>query len=207
MFDVTHPLLFASTLPHGLTDMWSVQPPLLFPYLSLLLPDFLFDPWITPVFLVASVSHMSRDVGLVGSSLLHLFWGERLLRGGDAFGWATLYLSLVHTPCHYWRKREEGVLVGRRRWAEMGVATCVSILSRSCYLTRFSRYGGNWFHFTSRVQRCVVSHILVEDHLSSPSLSAPTTHRLLPRAFRRRALDRGLGRPCRPSGAGSGFDG
>jgi hypothetical protein len=169
ILEVTHPLLFASSIPHGLTDVWSVDhPSLLFPYLSLLLPDSLFEPWITPLFLAGSLSHMSRDLGRTGSSLLHIFWGERLLRGKDALGWATLYLSLVHTPLHYMRKNEEGVLVGRGRMSFLAASTAASLLSTRLLFFRLSPYGSTWFRFTSRSKRCVLSHILVEDFLSRP---------------------------------------
>lgn len=168
ILEVTRPLLFASAIPHGLTDVWSVQHPRhLFPYLSLLLPDAVFEPWITPLFLAASVAHFSRDVGFAGSSLLHFFWGERLLRGKDALGWATLYLSLVHTPLHYHRKHKEGVLVGRGRWSVVAGATAASLLSTRLLFFRLSPTGSTWYRVTSRAQRCVVSHILVEDCIAS----------------------------------------
>jgi len=169
-FDVTHPLLFAFFLPHGLTDLWTVPPHLLFPYLSLLLPPSSLGGWDSPLFLAASVYHLSGDVGVFGSSLLHAFWMERLLRGRDALGWATLYLSLVHTPLHYWNRLVANPPQGRVKRVTQAVslsvstAACLSLHNR--LFLRLSSSGSTLFRLTPLRQRVVVSHVLVEDFLS-----------------------------------------
>ena len=89
----------AWTFAHGVTDM--TRPVQALPVYALALAP-LPRAATTPMFLVASVAHFARDVGILPSVVLHASLGGLAAARRVDVAWTilTVYMCLVHVPAH-----------------------------------------------------------------------------------------------------------
>ena len=139
----------AAASAHGLTDLQ--RPPAeLLPYGLVLVPC--PSELVTPVFLLLSVQHFSRDVGYSSSLLLHASFAMlSLLWPSVAWGVFGVFYCLVHVPNHL---AEHLGKVDRRLLA--GICAAAALFASFVD-------GASTFFVTDWMQLGVCSHILVDE--------------------------------------------
>lgn len=92
--NIKYPLLLP-TVAHGSTDL-ILNPPLTITSHLFCLSIIKFIPELQKklLLLTCSIYHVSKDIKLIPSFLLHSIWLKYPI-------WAKLYLSFYHTPIHY----------------------------------------------------------------------------------------------------------
>ena len=143
-------LLFALIASHGFTDLDSR---LFVPIYSMMHVLPLPPKLVFALFLASSVVHFEQDVGLVGSLLLHATATcVRFARGpSDGFAFMMAYSFAIHIPMHATR-----MLYSERYF---GLA-CLLVFG--CAFSMGKGRVPSHFCLTERMQRIVISHILVE---------------------------------------------
>lgn len=133
---------------HGLTDLWTLRPGKLSPYLLAAVPW----PSTTAPFLAASVAHFSRDIGAASSVLLHVSWAMLWVLAGPevAIATALCYMVIVHLPCHYARVLRR---CPDRHWIMPMASVIATALLVPSHVTSLS----DW------VQRLVCVHVALEE--------------------------------------------
>lgn len=153
--------LFALVAPHGLTDL--SQAGVLERYacwLVLPMPSTL----ITLLFCLASVVHLSSDVGADGSLFVHALVYEvhRLLGPQAAFNAFLVYFALMHTPNHYHTE----TVYGNTRFVKLGLlCSAALLLPCACPLH-------DGFVLTDELQRLVIAHIVTTLHAARARANA-----------------------------------
>ena len=148
---------------HGATDMLLPPMRILVSYTT----PFLLPSWsITVCFWMASLSHLSREGGTLGSTVLHacLKLLERCQRREMSQLGMLMYMSTVHVPSHYarvWRQHTT-----RRR--ALGLLIIVSTVA-GIALPR-----ARTDICDSTVRRIIIGHVLCNDvvgvyHMNHPS--------------------------------------
>ena len=143
-------LIFALIASHGFTDLDSLAFVPIYALVNVLpLPPKL----VFSLFLAFSLLHFSEDVGPAFSLLLHTTAVCLRFRHGEDEGFAfmMLYSLLVHIPCHVMRMIYTKRYFGIAMLSVFGCAFCVG-----------KKHVPSHFGLTDRVQRVVISHILVE---------------------------------------------
>ena len=145
----------AAASAHGLTDL-SKSPPALLPYLLVCLPfpSFL----VTPLFLSCSIVHFGRDLGMLGSLLMHVTFAS-LAPFVPRIAWMlfSLFYCCVHVPLHATRALVSFKL--KVTILAFGIATSLFVQRRRLVVTHTLQMG-------------VVAHILVDEiaRQNEPSL-------------------------------------
>lgn len=142
--------LLAVVAAHGLTDLdsWDWAPHYAF-WLLLPLPS----PAVTALFCASSLSHLTAELGDVGSFVLHAGLAVTAAQCGElaAFNVMLAYLAFVHVPAHYRRCLQRGRRPGALAAAAVGgLAACLSHTT------------GSTFVFGNRMQRVAIAHICHE---------------------------------------------
>jgi len=152
----THPLL-ALVAPHGITDLSRAGVYGRYAcWLALPLPSAV----VTLLFCLASVAHLSTDVGAGGSLFVHALVYEvhRLMGPQAAFNAFLVYFALLHTPNHYHTE----LLHGNTRLVVLGLLCSAALLLLPCVCP--SQRG---FTLTDGLQRVVIAHIVTTERAHS----------------------------------------
>ena len=145
------PSILAYVIAHGTTDLDTMYWPLIY-FFTMLLP--ISQPTILILFCSASIIHFAEDTNIYGSLLLHAvcaLFGK--MRGiSTALNIMFSYLTLIHTPLHYYRCWKKKRFFGLK----------VAGLNTGLFLYGFSNFSPKYIFINSLTQRIVLSHIICE---------------------------------------------
>ncbi len=138
------PLLVASS--HGLADLRRPPSALASYALVPLLPD----PWVTPLFAVASVRHFSHDVVPFTSLLLHVLWILLVRLGQPDVAWCIfcVFYLFVHSLSRFrtwWRESKKEVCLA------VGATAAASLCLTGDLVLQ------DW------MKRVVIAHVVVDE--------------------------------------------
>jgi len=134
---------------HGLTD-FKLPPLQLAPYALMFAP--IPTHLVTVLFLLASIQHFSRDIGLTPSVALHAIFLVLGLTVPQA-GWSVfaMYYCLCHAPLHHVEHFED-------KHTRLGAAILAIVASFALGMCNFET-----FELTDIMQLAVTAHIVVDE--------------------------------------------